>query len=64
MTHQNPHTRILEAMKDAGVTKPQLAEALGIRLPSVYCIINGNPTVDTLYRVAEALGCSVHDLLT
>ncbi len=50
-------------MDAKGISKSQLADALGIRLPSLYPVLSGNPTIETLYRVADALGCTVHDLL-
>lgn len=48
-------------IKDKGITKVELAERLGIARPSLYSILNGNPTVATLERVAEVIGCEMAD---
>lgn len=55
--------RIKELLKEKGVTAKQLAEKLGKSESSVSLTIkNGNPTADTLEKIAVALGCDVSEL--
>lgn len=54
--------RIKEVLKEKGVTAKELAERLNITQASMSTAINGNPTVETLERIASALGVSVGEL--
>lgn len=55
--------RIKELLKEKGVTAKQLAEKLGKSESSVSLTIkNGNPTTDTLEKIAVALGVHVTEL--
>ena len=54
--------RIKEILKSKGISVNQLAEMLGVSRVSVSNMINGNPTVETLNRIASALSVSVADL--
>lgn len=54
--------RIKEILKLKGVSVNELAEMLGVSRVSVSNMINGNPTVETLNRIATALGVSVSEL--
>lgn len=54
--------RIKEVLKEKGVTAKELADRLGVTQPSISFAINGNPTVETLERIAAALGVQVTDL--
>lgn len=56
--------RIKEVMKEKGMTSASLAEKVGIHKTSVSLIINGkmNPTLDTIEKMADALGVHFGDL--
>jgi len=54
--------RIKEVIKEKGFTVKEVAERLGMSSPSLSDAINGNPTVDKLQRIADALNCPVIDL--
>lgn len=54
--------RIKEIMKEKGVTAQDLAVKLNVTTSCISRYINGNPTVSTLYKLAEALGVSVTEL--
>lgn len=54
--------RIKEVLKEKGVTAKELAKRLNITQASMSTAINGNPTVETLERIAAALGVQVVDL--
>ena len=54
--------RIKEICRVKGVTITQLAEKLNIKQESLSRAINGNPTKDTLERIASALEVPVTEL--
>ena len=54
--------RIKEICRAKGVTITQLAEKLSIKQESLSRAINGNPTKDTLERIASVLDVPVADL--
>jgi len=54
--------RIKEVIKEKGFSVSSLADKLGIKQESLSRAINGNPTVETLNKIAEALGVSVAEL--
>ena len=57
--------RIAEARKSIGMTQKELARRLKVK-PSTVCRLerkDTRPRLDTLKRVAKALGVSVHDLI-
>lgn len=54
--------RVKEVCKEKGVTITQLAEILGIKQESLSRAINGNPTLDTLQKIAAALNVPVSAL--
>lgn len=57
--------RIKELLKEKGVTAKQLAEKLGKSESSVSLTIkNGNPTADTLQKIADVLGVELWELFT
>ncbi len=56
--------RIKEVLKEKGLTQIDLAEELGVSKMGVNKLINGNPTVDTLQRIATILHVDVKDLFT
>ena len=56
--------RIKEVCKEKGITVSQLAEKMGIKQESLSRAINGNPTLETLERIANALEVDVPELFT
>lgn len=56
--------RIKEVCKEKGITVSQLAEKMGIKQESLSRAINGNPTLETLERIASALDVDVPELFT
>ncbi len=54
--------RIKEVLKEKGFTQIDLANELGISKVGVNKIINGNPTVDTLQKIAQILDIDIKDL--
>ena len=53
--------RIKEIIKTNGLTMQQVADRLNIARDTLTRNINGNPTVDTLQRIATAIGCNVSE---
>lgn len=54
--------RILELCKEAGINQTELAEKIGLSRVGLSKAINGNPTVDTLERIAAALNVPISTL--
>ena len=54
--------RILEICKQNGLTQKELAEKVGLSPVGLSKAINGNPTKDTLERIATALNVPVSEL--
>lgn len=54
--------RIKEVLKEKGVTAKELAVRIGVSQPAMSFAINGNPTAETLTKIASALGVSVPEL--
>ena len=54
--------RIKEVIKEKGFTVSQLADKIGIKQESLSRAINGNPTVETLEKIAEALDVPIWQL--
>lgn len=52
-------------MDRAGMKQIDLAKALGMSKSTVHCWITGKafPEIDTIQRIADALGCATDDLL-
>ncbi|KXT43051.1 helix-turn-helix domain-containing protein, partial [Bacteroides intestinalis] len=48
--------------KEKGITVSQLAEKMGIKQESLSRAINGNPTLETLEKIANALGVDISEL--
>lgn len=55
--------KVKEVIKAKGFTMQQVADMLGITRDTLTRNINGNPTIETLEKIAKALGTSVSDLL-
>lgn len=56
--------RIKEVLKEKGITLKDLAAMLGITNVALSRTINGNPTIETLRKIAEALDIDVRELIT
>lgn len=54
--------RIKEVLEEKGISVIDLAEKLGVTRGACYNYINGNPTVEILNRIADAINVPVTDL--
>ncbi|WP_353122681.1 helix-turn-helix domain-containing protein [Dysgonomonas capnocytophagoides] len=54
--------RIKEILKEKGLTMEQLSERLGITRITLTRNINGNPTIDTLQKIAKELNVDFLEL--
>ena len=54
--------RILELCKQKGITQKDLAEKIGMTPVGLAKAANGNPTFETLEKIADGLGVTVPDL--
>ena len=54
--------RIKEILKEKGITQKELAEIIGVAEISLSRSINGNPSLDTLNKIALALNVPISDL--
>ena len=59
-------SRIKDLLKERSMTLCDLAEKIGTTQTSVSRMLseNGNPTYDTLIRIADAMGVEIQDLFT
>lgn len=55
--------RIKEVAKAKGVTLTEVAQKLGISKVSLSNSINGNPTIETLTKIASVLDVDVRELI-
>lgn len=53
---------IRRAIKERKLTIVQVAQNMGIPSQNLQQFMNGNPTVEKLYLIADAIGCDVTDL--
>ena len=53
---------IKEIAKQKGISVNKLADKLGISRATLHSQMNGNPTVETLQKIADALGMDISDL--
>lgn len=60
--HYNMKLRIKEVIKERGMTITELADKMRINRVNLSNMINGNPTVETLNKIADAIGCPVTEL--
>ncbi len=56
--------RVKEILKTKGLDVKGLADILGINRVSLSTIINGNPKVETLQKIASALDVELWELFT
>lgn len=54
--------RIKEVIKEKGLTVGAVATRMGVAPQALSRVINGNPTVEMVERVAEAIGVSPAEL--
>lgn len=54
--------RIKEIMQEKGITQKKLAEDIGVAEISLSRSLRGNPTLDTLERIAAALNVPITEL--
>lgn len=54
--------RIKDVCKEKGITVSLLAEKMGIKQESLSRAINGNPTLETLEKIANALEVDITEL--
>lgn len=54
--------RIKEVIKEKGMTITELAEKMGINRVNLSNMVNGNPTIETLNKIADAIGCPITEL--
>ncbi|MFK8284631.1 helix-turn-helix domain-containing protein [Capnocytophaga canis] len=55
--------RIKDVLKEKGINQIELAEKLGVTRVGLNRIINGNPTIETLLKIANVLEVDVRDLI-
>lgn len=54
--------RIKEVIKENGTTITKLADKMGINRVNLSNMVNGNPTYETLEKIATALGVNITEL--
>ncbi len=57
------YTRIKDVMREKHTTSTKVAESMGISGGTLSGIINGNPKIETLAKIAETLGTEVKHLI-
>ena len=62
LKHYDMDLRIKEVIKEKGMTITELADKMGINRVNLSNMVNGNPTVETLNKIAGALEVSVTEL--
>lgn len=55
--------KVKEVIKTKGLTMQQVADTLGVTRDTLTRNINGNPTLETLEKIAKVLNVCVSDLL-
>lgn len=55
-------TRIKQIAKEKGMKMSDIAKAMNINPVNFSASINGNPTVGTLYKIANTLNVDIHEL--
>ncbi len=55
-------TRIKDVLKEKGMSQKDLADKLGITVVGMSKILNGNPKIDTLEKIASTLGVELWEL--
>lgn len=55
--------RIKEVAKSKGISITDLADRLGVKQVTLSRTINGNPTIETLRKIAAVLDCDIRELI-
>jgi transcriptional regulator with XRE-family HTH domain len=55
--------RIKGVIKERGLTLREVAQRMGVKSPSLSRAVNGNPTMEMLQRIANAMQVSVSELI-
>lgn len=55
--------RIKDILKEKALTQNELAEKLRVSQVALNKVINGNPTIETLLKIANVLEVDVRDLI-
>lgn len=55
---------IKKVIKAKGLTLKEVADRMGITTAGLSQHLKGNPSVQTLQRIADAIGCEVGDFFT
>lgn len=53
---------IERAIKERGKTYRAVCAAAGVAYTNFRQVLDGNPTIKTLYKIADAIGCDIIDL--
>lgn len=56
--------RIKEVIKEKGMTITELSDKMGINRVNLSNMVNGNPTVETLNKIATALNVPITELFS
>lgn len=51
------------ALKRSGKNANQVAAEMGVTRNSFYSIVNGNPTITSIQKIADCLGCEMVELI-
>lgn len=51
-----------DIIKDKGMTLQEVADKLGVARNTLYRQMNGNPTVETVQKIADVLGVHISEL--
>jgi transcriptional regulator with XRE-family HTH domain len=54
--------RIKEICKEKGLELKKLAEMYGTTYQSLFAVMTGNPTIDTLQKISDLLDVSISEL--
>ena len=54
--------KVKEILRDKGMTINDLANVMGINRVTLSNIINGNPTLETLQKIANSLGVKITNI--
>ena len=49
-------------LKEKKLSKTDIAKRMGLSRESLYRILSGNPTLDNISKLADAIGCPVAEL--
>lgn len=60
---ERPQLRIKEICKEKGFTQAEIADKIGTSPSSFAQIVKGNLSIDTLQKIAVALGVTISDLI-